>query len=190
MYYATYDAGTGHRTNRVYAENNAALRSPSRRRIGTAERSTRSGDGSACNRLPGTEQTPLFTQGKYADGSAPIPVASYTEAQLILAEATGGPGAITILNTLRAGAGLCRRFASSSDPAVIKADIAQERARWLWLQGTHLVRCSPPESAARSSGRAAAIRITYSKGGNYGSETCMPIPAVETNNNPNANGGG
>ena len=133
-------------------------------------------------------QTPLFLQGKYADGSAPIPVGSYTEAQLILAEATGGPGAITILNMLRAGAGLSA-LPSSSDPAVIKADIAQERARWLWLQGTHLYdvrRLDLPLVPAAG----LPYSITYSKGGTYGSETCMPLPAVETNNNPNARGGG
>jgi len=114
-------------------------------------------------------------------------VGSYTEAQLILAEATGGPGAITILNSLRSAASL-PPLAASSDPAVIKADIAQERARWLWLEGQHLYdvrRLQLPLVPAAG----LPYSITYSKGGNYGTETCMPIPSVETNNNPNARGG-
>ena len=184
-YDATYSAATDYRTNRVFAENNAHL-------VTVAPPYRNTGDPRVpvtdAHRLAGDEQTPLFLQGKYADGSASIPVGSYTEAQLILAEATGGPGAITILNNLRAGAGLSA-LPSSSDPAVIKADIAQERARWLWLQGTHLYdvrRLGLPLVPAAG----LPYSITYSKGGVYGSETCMPIPAVETNNNPNARGGG
>ncbi|HLB08321.1 MAG TPA: hypothetical protein VK617_02225, partial [Gemmatimonadaceae bacterium] len=55
----------------------------------------------------------------------------------------------------------------------------------LWLQGTHLYdvrRLSLPLVPAAGLGYS----ITYSKGGKYGTETCMPIPEVETNNNPNA----
>ena len=133
------------------------------------------------------EKTPLFTQGKYANGSASIPIASYIEAQLIIAEATGGSAAITILNNLRSSVGL-GALASSSDPDVIKADIASERARWLWLQGQHLYdvrRLGLPLVPASG----ASYSIYYHKGGAYGAETCMPIPAAETNNNPNARGG-
>jgi SusD family. len=180
-YAATYDAATDFRTNRVFSENNGhgvtvapQYRNLSDPRVPVTD----------AGRLAADEQTPLFLQGKYADGSAPITVGSYTEAQLILAEATGGPGAITILNSLRSAASL-PALASSSDPAVIKADIAQERARWLWLEGQHLYdvrRLELPLVPAAG----LPYSITYSKGGNYGTETCMPIPAVETNNNPNA----
>jgi starch-binding outer membrane protein, SusD/RagB family len=184
VYNATYDAGTDYRTNHVYTENNADqtvsvappyenLNDP---RVPVTNQHSTASD----------EKTPLFTQGKYSDGSAPIPMASYVEAQLIVAEATGGPGAITILNNLRSSAGL-GALASSSDPAVITADIASERARWLWLQGQHLYdvrRLGLPLVPAAGS----SYSIYYHKGGNYGSETCMPIPAVETNDNPNARG--
>jgi hypothetical protein len=180
-YSATYDAATSQRANRVFSENNGHS-------VTVAPQYRNTGDPRVpvtdANRLAGDEETPLFLQGKYADGSAPITVGSYREAQLILAEATGGPGAITILNALRSSASL-PALASSSDPAVITADIAQERARWLWLQGTHLYdvrRLGLPLVPASG----LPYSITYSKGGNYGSQTCMPIPAVETNNNPNA----
>lgn len=183
-YDATYDAATDYRTNRVFAENNGHSVTVAPQYRGLNDPRVPVTDA---GRLAADEQTPLFLQKKYTDGSASIPVGSYTEAQLILAEATGGSGAITILNTLRAGAGLSA-LPSSSDPAVIKADIAQERARWLWLQGTHLYdvrRLDLPLVPAAG----LPYSITYSKGGTYGSQTCMPIPAVETNNNPNAGGG-
>jgi hypothetical protein len=182
VYYVTFDAATAQRENRVYTENNAdhsVTIAPQYRTLGDPRVSVTNED-----RAAGDEQTPLYTQNKYADGSASIPLASYTEAQLILAEATGGPGAITILNGLRASASLSP-LAPSSDPAVITADIAQERARWLWLQGMHLYdvrRLALPLVPTTDS----TYSLEYTKGGKYGSETCMPIPAVETNNNPNA----
>lgn len=179
----TYDESTNYRSNRVFAENNghSVTVAPAYRGLGDQRVPVTDAD-----RLASDEQTPLFLQGKYADASAPISLASYTEAQLILAEATGGSGAITILNNLRASATPSMApLPSSSDPAVIKADIAQERARWLWLQGTHLYdvrRLDLPLVPAAGLNYS----ITYSKGGKYGSETCLPIPDVETNNNPNA----
>jgi hypothetical protein len=183
VYNATADNGSSRRRNRVVTENNngfAVSVAPAYRNLGdprvpvTDEHTTAS-----------DESTPLFTQDKYADASSSIPIASYTEAQLILAEATGGPGAITILNNLRASVSGLSALPASSDPAEIEADIAQERARWLFLQGTHLYdvrRLNLPLVPAAGS----SYSIDHPKGGNYGSETCMPIPAVETNNNPNA----
>jgi len=184
VYYATYNDGTDHRTNRVYAENNA----------GTTVSVSFEYDSLGDPRVSVTDQhqtasdrhTELWTQNKYPDGSASIPIASYIEAQLIVAEATGGSAAIGVLNNLRSRISLAP-LPSSSDPAVIKADIASERARWLFLQGTHLYdvrRLSLPLIPAAG----VSYSRVYHKGGNYGSETCMPIPAVETNNNPNARG--
>ena len=178
-----YDAATDYRSNRVFSENNghSVTVAPAYQGLGDPRVPV-----TDAHRLAGDEQTPLFLQGKYVDASASIPLGSYVEAQLILAEATGGSGAITILNNLRATVPLAP-LASSSDPAVITADIAQERARWLWLEGTHLFdvrRLSLPLVPAAGLNYS----ITYSKGGVYGSETCMPIPDVETNNNPNARG--
>jgi len=97
--------------------------------------------------------------------TAPITIASYIEAQLILAEATGGSGAITILNNLRASVSGLAPLAASSDPAVVTADIAQERARWLWLQGTHLYdvrRLGLPlvPAAARVRGNFSMVSLT------------------------------
>ncbi|MEO8879740.1 MAG: RagB/SusD family nutrient uptake outer membrane protein [Gemmatimonadaceae bacterium] len=182
VYYVTSDKGTAQRANRVYTQNNAGHSvtvAPAYRGLGDPRVPVTDE-----HRAASDEQSPLFTQGKYVDGSASIPLASYIEAQLILAEATGGSGAITILNNLRATASLSP-LTSSSDPVVISADIGQERARWLWLQGTHYFdvrRLGLPLVPAAGT----PYTPEYTKGGVYGSETCMPIPAVETNNNPNA----
>jgi starch-binding outer membrane protein, SusD/RagB family len=183
-YYATYDAATGRRSNRVYTENNAGTTvsvTPEYQNLGDPRVSVTDQGETASDR-----HTELWTQNKYSDGSASILIASYVEAQLIAAEATGGSAAIGILNSLRTSHSL-PALASSSDPAVVKADIASERARWLFLQGTHFFdvrRLSLPLIPAAGG----SYSRVYHKGGNYGSETCMPIPAVETNNNPNARG--
>ena len=183
-YYATYDAATGRRSNRVYTENNAGTTvsvTPEYQGLNDPRVSVTDQDETASDR-----HTELWTQNKYADGSASILIASYVEAQLIAAEATGGSAAIGILNSLRSRVSL-PGLTVSSDPAVVKADIASERARWLFLQGTHFYdvrRLSLPLIPAAGG----SYSRVYHKGGNYGSETCMPIPAVETNNNPNARG--
>lgn len=185
VYNATYAAGVDYRTNHVYAENNAdgsVSVAPPYQSLGDPRVQVADAHGTASD-----EKTPLFTQGKYVSGSSSIPIASYTEAQLIIAEATGGPAAISILNNLRSTVPGLSPLPSSSDPAVIQQDIASERARWLWLQGTHLFdvrRLSLPLVPAA----AASYSIFYHKGGNYGTQTCMPLPAAETNNNPNARG--
>lgn len=182
VYYATFNANPDHRANRVYVENNAnngvsvtpLYRSFNDPRVPTDSTGTLATD----------HDTRLIVQLKYADGSTSIPIATGREAQLIAAEATGGAAAIGILNSARADVGLAPLL-SSSDPAVIKADIASERARWLWLQGNHLYdvrRLDLPLYPAAG----VPYSITSHKAGSYGTQTCMPIPAVETNNNPNA----
>ncbi len=123
-------------------------------------------------------RTPLFIQTKYATSSTPIPIASYREAQLILAEAQGGQTAVNIINSLRSAAGL---------PTVSAVDInviASERARILFLEGQHLYdvrRLNLPLFPAAGT----PYSTVYLKGGNYGSERCFPLPDVERLNNPN-----
>jgi starch-binding outer membrane protein, SusD/RagB family len=186
LYDATYANDPSRRNNTVVSENNnnfgvsvaPAYRNLSDPRVPVTDQHQTASD----------ESTPLFTQEKYDNAASPIPLASYIEAQLILAEATGGSGAIGILNSLRSTVSL-PPLASSGDPAVIKEDIASERARWLFLQGTHLFdvrRLGLPLVPAAG----LPYSIDHDKGGSYGTETCMPIPDVEVNNNPNAGSGG
>jgi hypothetical protein len=127
-------------------------------------------------------RTPLFIQTKYATSSTPIPIASYKEAQLILAEAQGGQAAVTIINNLRAAAGLAP--IQAADAASITAAIIDERARQLFLEGQHLYdvrRLNLPLVPAAG----IPYSTVYLKGGNYGTERCFPLPDVERLNNPN-----
>lgn len=126
--------------------------------------------------------TPLYVQQKYADASSPIPVASYIEAQLIVAEDKGGAEAVNIINTLRATVGL-PAYQGPTDQASITALIAQERARWLFLEGQHLYdlrRLNLTPSPAPGT----PYSIVYAKGGTYGNQVCFPLPDVERLNNP------
>jgi hypothetical protein len=182
VYNAVFKANPNHTANRVYVQNNAAAAvsvTPLYRSFHDPRVLTDSTGAAASD-----HDTKLITQRKYADGSAPIPMASGREAQLIVAEATGGAAAIGILNAARADVSL-PALATSSDPAVVQDDIASERAKWLFLQGNHLFdvrRFSLPLYPAVG----LPYSITSHKAGTYGTQTCMPIPAAETNNNPNA----
>jgi hypothetical protein len=68
----------------------------------------------------------------------------------------------------------------------VKDTVIAERARQLFLQGSHAydvrrfnLPLYPPTGTP------------YPKGGTYGNEVCLPIPQVETLNNPNfSNSGG
>ena len=128
----------------------------------------------------GSDQlTPLRLQQKYTSLDQPIRMASYTEAQLIIAEVTGGQEAVDIINALHDAAGL--PHFSSSDPAAILAQVIQERSREFFLESQHFfdvarlnLPLSPPAGAP------------YLKGGNYGDMRCFPLPDVERDNNPNA----
>ena len=107
----------------------------------------------------------------------PVPVASWREAHLIIAEAEGGQEAVNRINILRDHWGL-PRFAGGTD-AEIRAQIIEERKRELYLEGHHLndlrrfdIPNTPPPGTA------------YRQGGVYGSARCFPLPLVEKSNNP------
>lgn len=126
--------------------------------------------------------TEIYAQTKYAGFSSPIPIATWDEAQLIIAEAdlaAGNPqGAVDIINTLHARAGL--PAFSSSDPGEIMNHLIQERARELFLESQHLgdvIRYDLPFDPAPGA--------DYPKGGSYGTTRCLPLPDVERLNNPN-----
>lgn len=130
-------------------------------------------------------RTPLYIQQKYANSTSPIPVASYKEAQLIIAEAEQGQTAVTIINNLRAASGL--PAFSSSDPTAIADEVTESRKRELFLEGQHLYdvrRLNLPLDPAAG----IPYSTVYLKGGNYGTERCFPLPDVETLNNPNIGG--
>ncbi|HEX6051922.1 MAG TPA: hypothetical protein VFZ21_21785, partial [Gemmatimonadaceae bacterium] len=60
------------------------------------------------------QETVLYYQNKYLTAGAPIPLARYAEAQLIIAEVDGGQAAVDIINALHDKAGL--PHFTSTDP--------------------------------------------------------------------------
>jgi hypothetical protein len=88
-----------------------------------------------------------YGQFKYESRGADVPLASYTEAQLIIAEAdlnggsTAGSAAagnwLAILNDLRADMGL-EALMDPEDPKDRVLMLYEERAFWLWLTGHRL----------------------------------------------------
>jgi hypothetical protein len=134
--------------------------------------------------------TRIWRAMKYGAISSSIPIASYDEAQLIIAEIdaeSGTPAGIlsaeAIINGLRSRASLPPYVAGT--PAQTLADVREERRRELFLEGQRLgdiVRLNITMTPA--AGTAYPV-----KGGVYGSHTgsqlCLPLPDLERNNNPN-----
>lgn len=128
--------------------------------------------------------TPVFLATKIGPSRStalrtrPLTVASFREAHLIIAEVEGGQEAVDRINILRNLAGL-PEF-DSDDEAEIQAQVIEERARELFLEGHHL-----------NDLRRFDLELTpapgeaYRQGGIYGSARCFPLPEVERNNNPN-----
>jgi len=129
----------------------------------------------------GDRATRSWHQRKYLSLAAPIPIARYAEAQLIVAEAVGGSAGISIINALRAGRGL-PVYSGGTSAAEIQALIVLERSRELFLEGHHLggkLRYNLPFTPPPGTDYGVP------RGGQYGSTRCLPLPVQETQNNPN-----
>jgi hypothetical protein len=120
-------------------------------------------------------------QTKYTSVSAAIPLATYEEAQLIIAEANirAGDlaGALPILNAERTR-GSQTAFAGTTQ-AQYMAELIDQRRRELFLESQHLgdiIRLAIPV--------APAAGTAYHFGGTYGTQICFPLPAAERLNNP------
>jgi starch-binding outer membrane protein, SusD/RagB family len=119
--------------------------------------------------------TPQWDQMKYTSKAAPIPIASWDEMQLIIAEVQGGSSAITILNNLRSRASL--PALTPLEEADIAQTVIEERRRELFSEGHRygtMLRLGIPFPSGQNH-----------KGQFYGNVTCMPLPDVERLNNPN-----
>jgi hypothetical protein len=124
--------------------------------------------------------TPFWSTSKYPSLNSPIRLASWVEAQLIIAEVEGGQTAVNVINALHGAAGL-PPFAST-DPAEIASQVAEERRREFFLEGQHLGdlrRLGAPFSPATGTPYFNTV-----KGGVYGPATCFPLPDIERNANP------
>jgi hypothetical protein len=125
---------------------------------------------------------PIWTANKFSSADSPMQLATWQEAQLIIAEASVEDGrlqdAVDIITTLHANVGL-PAFAST-DETEIRQQIVYERAAELFLEGHHLqdikrlnIPLVPPPGS------------DLPFGGSYGDEMCFELPAIEFLNNPN-----
>ena len=129
---------------------------------------------------PADARSAIWVAEKYPAQGSPTPIATYKEAQLILAEAQGGAQAVAIINAMRADVGL-QPYTGPTDAASIENLIIDERRRVLFLEGFRNydmqrfdLPFNPPVGAPFPQ-----------KGGAYGNTRCLPLPDVERFNNPN-----
>jgi hypothetical protein len=123
-----------------------------------------------------------YYQTKYATASAPIPLATYEEAQLIIAEAdiraNNLAAALPILNASRARGG--QTPFTGTTQAQYMAELVDQRRRELFLESHHL------GDIIRYSITPTPVAGTpyHFGGGAYGTQICFPLPAAEKQNNP------
>lgn len=129
---------------------------------------------------PGEDgSTPLWLQQKHSSATTPIPIASWEEAQLIIAEAELGQVAVDRINALRDLHDLPHYQPDNvSDDAEILAQVLEERRRQFFLEGGHRYNDMLRHGIPFPTG-------SNHKGEPYGSITCMPLPEQERIANPN-----
>lgn len=157
-------------------------------------------------RVPVTDQdqlagadnfSPWWTQEKYPAQGSPIPVATWEEAQLIIAEVELGQTAVDVVNELHADAGLDDWTPNDvNDDVEVLGHVAEERRRELFLESHHFYDKIRLRQKAQDLGVSAADLNTNlpptpaagesfpQKGGSYGELDCLPLPQIEEENNP------
>lgn len=120
-------------------------------------------------------------QTKYATASAPIPLATYEEARLIIAEAdiraNNLASALLILNASRSRGGQAA-FAGVTQAEYL-AELIDQRRRELFAESHHLGDVLRYNIALKP-----AEGTPYHFGGTYSNQICLPLPAAERLNNP------
>ena len=123
--------------------------------------------------------TPLWLQQKFLAANAKVPIASWVEAQLIYAEATGGQPGLDAINRVRASEGIpALVMADPNDPVAFETAVLEERRRQLFSEGQRygdmLRKGLPFQTGTNRKGQVYNDNLT-----------CVPLPDVETQNNPN-----
>ncbi|MBI4540856.1 MAG: hypothetical protein HY704_15240 [Gemmatimonadetes bacterium] len=126
----------------------------------------------------GADNSIIYWQTKYTSFGSSYRLASWEEAQLIIAEAEGGQSAVNIINQFHSAAAL-PPF-TSSDPKAILDHVIQERSRVLFLEG-HRINDMLRHKLPFKTGIGP-------DGVPYGETTCMPLPRIEIEGNPNIRG--
>lgn len=167
------------RQNRVAAENSSVNRNFS---VGTYYRTLND------LRVPVTATTLTsatgithFYQTKYPATATPLPLATYEEAQLIIAEAeiraNNLAAALPILTASRTRGG--QGPFTGTTQAQYLAELVDQRRRELFAESHHL-----GDMIRFNVALTPAAGTAYHFGGTYGTQVCLPLPAAERLNNP------
>lgn len=178
VYNAVGASTAARRNNRVAAEGAGISVAPAFRNLtvgGAPDPRVRAFDE---QRRTSDQVNQYWRQLKYPSITTPTPIASYVEAQLILAEARGAVQGIVILQDLRADAGL--PALTAAEIADFESTLIEERRRWLWLQGNRWF-----DIRLDNLPLVPAPGTAYAKGGSYEDQRCWPLPEVEKAANPN-----
>ncbi len=174
-------ATTSERNNRVFGENSLANRSFS---VGVPYRTL--GD----TRVPVVQSTQPpsatgiqhFYQTKYPTIDTPIPLATYEEAQLIIAEADIRANslvtALPLINASRARGGQSVPFTGTTQVQYL-AELVDQRRRELFAESHHL-----GDVIRYNIALTPAAGTPYHFGGTYANQICLPLPSAERLNNP------
>jgi starch-binding outer membrane protein, SusD/RagB family len=129
--------------------------------------------------------TPVWIAAKYGTArvadlrTASLPIATWREAHLIIAEADPDPDqTVARINVLRAHWDLPLYAGGTAQENA--AQVIEERARELFLEGHHL-----SDLRRFNLPYVPAAGEPYRQGGAYGTNSCFPLPDVERENNPN-----
>jgi len=129
--------------------------------------------------IKGHNLSDIWRQTKYTGSTSPITIASWEEAQLIIAEVDLGQSAVNIINGLHDAVGLPHYVPNNvADNAEILKQVIQERSRQLFLEGHRL-------NDFLRHGLPFATGPSPYTGVVYGPTTCLPLPRSETSGNPN-----
>ncbi len=128
---------------------------------------------------------PYIIQDKYPAFATPIRLASRLEADYIAAEAQGNAAELALIQARRA-ANAQAAYAGATDDASVLAEFETQRGLEFFLEDKRL-------GDLRRNG--AAVKFVPVSGATYfkagfapiGSQTCMPLPVTETDNNANFN---
>lgn len=119
-----------------------------------------------------------FNPEKYDERSSAIRLASWEEAQYIVALVSGGQTAIDIMNRIRERNGIEEDvpLTSDADEATIRRKVVEERSRTLFIEGQRMADMRRLEAQFDVD--------LFPSGPDFGDQTCMPLPDLERDNNP------
>ncbi len=181
----TASATTARRNNRVFQESNTTV-TQQNSSVGPYYRTLNDPRVPVqnMNRVSNGTSVPQWAQRKYTAVSSPIPAASGTEMQLLIAEAdrtTNRANTLAIIAAFRTAGG--QPAYTGTTAAQDLAEIQDQRRRALWLTGTYLgdvvrydITLSPPAGTSTPWGQQY--------GPAEGHNQLLPLPDVEIQNNP------